>query len=109
MCDIDFFKLYNDRYGHQGGDECLKQVAEILAARYGGEECAVILSRSDMKGAMPVAEAIRSDLKAAGIVHAASKVSKFVTVSIGVTNAVAAGLSIEGLIGGRSRSIALSS
>ncbi|WP_333334340.1 diguanylate cyclase domain-containing protein [Microcoleus sp. BROC3] len=109
LCDIDFFKLYNDRYGHQGGDECLKQVAQILAssaqrrgdlaARYGGEEFAVILPRTDMKGAKQVAESIRSDLKDAAIFHAASKIGKFVTLSIGVTNAVAAaGLSIEGLI-----------
>ena len=116
LCDIDFFKLYNDRYGHQGGDECLKQVAEILdrsaqrggdlAARYGGEEFAVILSRTDMKGAMRVAESIRSDLKAAGIFHAASKVSEFVTLSMGTATAVpAAGLSIEGLIGEADRAL----
>ncbi|MEG3886471.1 diguanylate cyclase [Microcoleus sp. herbarium19] len=116
LCDIDFFKLYNDRYGHQGGDECLKQVAEILdrsaqrgrhlAARYGGEEFAIILSQTDVKGAMQVAESIRSDLKAAEIFHAASKVSEFVTLSIGVATAVpAAGLSIEGLIGEADRAL----
>ncbi len=116
LCDIDFFKLYNDRYGHQGGDECLKQVAEILArsaqrggdlaARYGGEEFAVILSQTDVKEAMRVAESIRSDLKTAGILHAASKVSEFITLSIGITTAVsAAGLSIEGLIGKADRAL----
>ncbi|MBD0309334.1 MAG: diguanylate cyclase, partial [Microcoleus sp. T1-bin1] len=116
LCDIDFFKLYNDRYGHQGGDECLKQVAEILAsnaqrpgdlaARYGGEEFAVILSRTDVKGAMRVAESIRRDLKAAAILHAASTVSEFVTLSMGIANAVpAAGLSIEGLIGQADRAL----
>lgn len=116
LCDIDFFKLYNDRYGHQGGDECLKQVAEILdrnaqrggnlAARYGGEEFAVILSQTDVKGAMQVAESIRSDLTTAGIFHAASKVSELVTLSIGVATAVpAAGLSIEGLIGEADRAL----
>ncbi len=109
LCDIDFFKLYNDRYGHQGGDECLKKVAQILAsnaqrggdlaARYGGEEFAVILPRTDMKGAKRVAESIRSDLKAAAIFHAASKVSKFITLSMGLASAVpSGGLSIEGLI-----------
>jgi diguanylate cyclase (GGDEF)-like protein len=116
LCDIDFFKLYNDRYGHQGGDECLKQVAQILAsnaqrpgdlaARYGGEEFAVILSRTDVKGAMQVAESIRSDLKAAAILHAASTVSEFVTLSIGIAHAVpAAGLSIQGLIGQADRAL----
>ena len=116
LCDIDFFKLYNDHYGHQGGDECLKQVAEILdsnaqregylATRYGGEEFAVILSHTDAKGAMRVAESIRSDLNAAAICHATSKVSQFVTMSLGVTTAVSAnGLSIEGLIGEADRSL----
>ncbi|MEG3859770.1 diguanylate cyclase domain-containing protein [Microcoleus sp. herbarium12] len=109
LCDIDFFKLYNDRYGHQGGDECLKQVAEILdrnaqrggylAARYGGEEFGLILSQTDVKAAMGVAELIRRDLKAAAIVHADSKVSKFVTLSIGTANVVPVdGLSIHWLI-----------
>ncbi|MBD1826675.1 diguanylate cyclase [Microcoleus vaginatus GB1-A2] len=116
LCDIDFFKLYNDHYGHQGGDECLKQVAEILArnaqragdlaARYGGEEFAIILSRTDVKGAMRVAESIRSDLKAAAIFHAASKVSKFITLSMGIATVVpAAGLSIQGLIGQADRAL----
>ena len=116
LCDIDFFKLYNDRYGHQGGDECLKQVAEILdrnaqrggylAARYGGEEFAVILSQTDVKEAMRVAESIRDDLKAAEIYHAASQVSEFITLSIGVTTTVPAiGLSIEGLIGEADRAL----
>ncbi|MBE9123765.1 diguanylate cyclase [Tychonema sp. LEGE 07199] len=116
LLDIDFFKLYNDRYGHQGGDECLKKVAKILeknarrggdlSARYGGEEFTVILSRTEVKGAMRVAELIRSDLNAAAILHADSKVSKFVTLSIGVTNVVpAVGLSIEGLIGEADRAL----
>lgn len=116
LCDIDFFKLYNDLYGHQGGDECLKQVAEILdnnaqrdgylAARYGGEEFAVILPRTDMQEAMRVAESIRSDLKAATIFHAASKVSKFVTLSMGVFSAVSAiGMSVQGLIGEADRAL----
>ncbi|PSB42222.1 diguanylate kinase [filamentous cyanobacterium Phorm 6] len=116
LCDVDFFKLYNDRYGHQGGDECLKQVAEILdrnaqrggylAARYGGEEFAVILSQTDVKEAMRVAESIRNDLKAAEIYHAASKVSEIITLSIGVTTTVPAiGLSIERLIGEADRAL----
>ena len=116
LLDIDFFKLYNDRYGHQGGDECLKKVAEILdrnarrggdlAARYGGEEFAVILSETDASGAMRVAESIRSDLNAMAIPHEASKVSKFVTASLGVASAMpAAELSVEWLIGEADRSL----
>lgn len=96
LCDLDFFKLYNDTYGHQGGDECLKKMAAILkmsahrggdvAARYGGEEFAVILPETDLKGAMRVAESIRRKLREAGIPHAASSVSEFVTASIGVAS-----------------------
>jgi diguanylate cyclase (GGDEF)-like protein len=116
LCDIDFFKLYNDTYGHQGGDECLKKVAEILAqnarrggdvaARYGGEEFAVILPRTDARGAMRVAELIHSDLKAKAIRHAGSNVSKFVTISMGLAIAVSdTELSIEGLIGNADRAL----
>lgn len=116
LCDLDFFKLYNDNCGHQGGDECLKQVAEILkrnarragdlAARYGGEEFAVILPRTDASGARRVAESIRSDLKAAAIDHPGSKVSKFVTISMGVASAVSGDeLSVEDIILAADRSL----
>jgi diguanylate cyclase (GGDEF)-like protein/PAS domain S-box-containing protein len=116
LLDIDFFKLYNDHYGHQGGDECLKKVAEILelnaqrggdlSARYGGEEFAIILSQTDAKGAMRVAESIRSDLKAQAIPHALSKVNEFVTASIGIASTVPhPELCVEWLIGEADRSL----
>jgi diguanylate cyclase (GGDEF)-like protein/PAS domain S-box-containing protein len=116
LCDIDFFKLYNDTYGHQRGDECLKVVAEILAqnarrggdvaARYGGEEFALILPRTDIIGAIQIAKSIRSDLQARAIPHAGSKVSKLVTISIGIAIAVSdVQLSIEELIGNADRAL----
>jgi diguanylate cyclase (GGDEF)-like protein/PAS domain S-box-containing protein len=116
LLDIDFFKLYNDHYGHQGGDECLKKVAGILdinaqrggdlSARYGGEEFAVILSQTDGKGAIRVAESISRDLKAQGIPHALSKVNKCVTASIGIASAVPnPELCVEWLIGEADRSL----
>ncbi|MGL5065041.1 MAG: diguanylate cyclase, partial [Microcoleus sp.] len=116
LCDIDFFKLYNDTYGHQVGDECLKKVAEILkmnarrggdlAARYGGEEFALILSGTDVRGAMQVAESIRQNLTEAAIPHAASKVSNFVTASIGLASVVPrTGLSIKELIAQADRAL----
>lgn len=98
LCDIDFFKAYNDTYGHQAGDECLKQVADILrkaakrpadvVARYGGEEFVVILPNTSLRGAMQVAESIRSKLKSRAIVHEGSGVSKFVTLSCGVAGVI---------------------
>ena len=94
LCDVDFFKLYNDAYGHQAGDECLKQVAKALqnsvkrsadvAARYGGEEMAVVLSNTDRVGAMALAETIRNNVRDLKLYHPGSKVSEYVTLSLGV-------------------------
>ncbi len=94
MLDIDFFKLYNDSYGHQGGDDCLIQVARILdetanretdiVARYGGEEFAAVLPETGSKGAYEVAEAMRSNIEKADIPHKSSKVAEYVSISVGV-------------------------
>jgi len=99
MIDIDLFKAYNDAYGHQKGDECLKQVAQSirselkrpgdLAARYGGEEFVVILPDTDMEGAVAVAEKIQNSVEGLRIPHQASDVSDHVTVSQGVATAIA--------------------
>ncbi len=92
LCDIDHFKLYNDHYGHQAGDECLRAVAAAisrscrasgLVARYGGEEFAIVLPNTDWVAAVSVAERLRSALAAATIPHAASPVCNRVTLSIG--------------------------
>lgn len=93
IMDIDFFKLYNDHYGHLGGDECLISVAKSLAesvqrpgdtvCRYGGEEFAAILPDTDMKGAEKLAERFRSRVVAMRIQHDRSTVSEYVSISIG--------------------------
>jgi len=95
MLDIDFFKLYNDSYGHQGGDTCLTQVATALdqcvqrpadlVARYGGEEFAVVLPETTLEGASNLAEAIRSSIEGLKIEHNENKVSSYVTVSAGIS------------------------
>lgn len=94
MIDIDHFKLYNDSYGHQGGDDCLRRVADTLAkcvlrggelvARYGGEEFAVLLPFTDLAGAKVVARRCLGQLSAAGLPHRASPISQWLTLSIGV-------------------------
>ncbi len=95
FCDLDDFKSFNDTYGHQAGDSCLRQVAKAigetlkrpadLAARYGGEEFAIILPNTDVNGALQVAEKIRQRIKAIAISHVNSTVQqKIVTVSLGV-------------------------
>ena len=94
MIDLDFFKNYNDHYGHQAGDDCLIKVSAALegelfrpadiVARYGGEEFAVLLPGTETVGAMQVAERFVEAVSAIKIPHADSAVSDYVTVSVGV-------------------------
>ncbi|MBN2332699.1 MAG: diguanylate cyclase [Deltaproteobacteria bacterium] len=98
MVDIDFFKLYNDTYGHQAGDECLQTVAKVieqqakrpadLAARYGGEEFAIILPNTDAKGACQLAEQILQAVENLQLTHYGSPVNSHVTISLGISTAV---------------------
>jgi diguanylate cyclase (GGDEF)-like protein/PAS domain S-box-containing protein len=98
LCDIDFFKRYNDTYGHQAGDECLKQVAVALqrsvkrpadvVARYGGEEFAVILPHTADTGALCLAELIREEVRNLSLTHAGSNVSSHITLSLGVAGMI---------------------
>lgn len=97
LFDVDHFKKYNDKYGHQEGDECLKLVAKEvartaprpgdLAARYGGEEFVLILAETDQEGACWVADLVRQNLSALNIPHGESG-HKHVTISCGVTSVV---------------------
>ncbi|MCF6246758.1 MAG: diguanylate cyclase [Desulfobacula sp.] len=94
LCDIDFFKLYNDNYGHQAGDDCLQKVAKAinscahrstdLAARYGGEEFVLVLPCTDAKGAMALSEEVRTCVMNLELDHEKSTVNDYVTLSLGV-------------------------
>jgi diguanylate cyclase (GGDEF)-like protein len=98
LCDIDFFKLYNDNLGHVKGDECLRQIGGILrsaclrprdrASRYGGEEFALILPHTPKAGAMTYARGLQAVLRQANIAHPASTSSKQLTLSGGITTCV---------------------
>jgi diguanylate cyclase (GGDEF)-like protein len=98
LCDIDYFKRYNDCYGHPAGDRCLEQVAQALMqssqrpadliARYGGEEFAVILPNTDTQGAYRVAQKIRQGVQALAVPHESSDVSPWVTVTMGLATIV---------------------
>ena len=98
LFDVDFFKSYNDHYGHVEGDECLKRVAQALAgaahrpsdflARYGGEEFVLLLPASDANAARAVAERCRQAIFKAQIAHAVSTVGQLLTVSIGAGTTV---------------------
>lgn len=98
LCDIDFFKLYNDRYGHPAGDNCLKQIATAinqkirrsgdLLARYGGEEFSAVLPSTDAEGAFYVAESMRQAVLALSLPHEGSEIGTIVTLSIGVATCI---------------------
>ncbi|KPQ36777.1 MAG: two-component system, cell cycle response regulator [Phormidesmis priestleyi Ana] len=94
LCDIDYFKNYNDTYGHQAGDVCLRQVAQAieravkrstdLVARYGGEEFAVVLPNTSVAGVEQVAREIQREIQQLEIPHSCSEISHCITVSLGI-------------------------
>jgi diguanylate cyclase (GGDEF)-like protein len=98
MIDIDYFKNFNDGYGHLSGDECLKKVAATLAksvnrpmdfvARYGGEEFACILPGTDLNGAIYIAETMKKNIERLTITHDYSLIGNYLTISLGVATIV---------------------
>lgn len=115
IIDVDFFKRYNDHYGHQAGDDCLRRVAQTamaalkrpadMLARYGGEEFACILPETSSEGAFELAKQIEACIRRAAIAHADSAVDVNVTVSIGVASRKGGGDTIEQLLGDADRQL----
>lgn len=99
--DVDKFKLYNDYYGHIGGDDCLVRIAQIaqqmvhrpadLVARYGGEEFSVLLPNTDLVGAIKIAQCIQQAIHDQAIPHATSDVKDIVTLSLGISSVIPTG------------------
>jgi diguanylate cyclase (GGDEF)-like protein/hemerythrin-like metal-binding protein len=108
LIDVDYFKRYNDHYGHVQGDACLQEVVKAiqscshreidLVARYGGEEFAVILPDTPMAGALAVAERMVQAVHGLGMQHAASQMVPVVTISAGVASHVPTGQGAKGLV-----------
>ncbi|MEM6448200.1 MAG: diguanylate cyclase [Cyanobacteria bacterium P01_D01_bin.123] len=98
ICDVDYFKRYNDTYGHQAGDKCLRAIASVLReniqragnlpARYGGEEFAVIMPSTDETEAARVANKILQAIRNLNITHNKSDVATYVTISIGIATTI---------------------
>ena len=98
MCDVDCFKAYNDCYGHQMGDDCLKKIAKTLAntirrppdlvARWGGEEFAIILPNTNIRGANYIAKLIREQVHKLAITHEESLIKDYVTISVGIASII---------------------
>lgn len=98
LCDVDYFKLYNDNYGHLHGDDCLLRLAQVmkrslkgtdsLVARYGGEEFAIILPHTLPEQALDWAEILRKDVIKLQIPHIKSKIAEYVTISLGVVSMI---------------------
>ncbi|NMF83783.1 diguanylate cyclase [Nodosilinea sp. P-1105] len=96
LCDIDYFKPYNDNYGHLAGDNCLQQVAQMLqsvsrrpgdlVARYGGEEFVMLLPNTSIDGAVQLTEDIQRAIAALNLAHAYSLVSGEITLSFGLVS-----------------------
>jgi diguanylate cyclase (GGDEF)-like protein len=97
LCDVDYFKLYNDSYGHQAGDRCLQQVAQEiskairendLVARYGGEEFVILLPKTSRENALEIAQRIIDRVSSLQIPHSQSQISETVSISCGLATVI---------------------
>jgi two-component system, sensor histidine kinase ChiS len=116
LCDVDYFKLYNDTYGHPAGDRCLQQIAGALArtikrpadlvARYGGEEFAIVLPDTDRTGAIQLARKFQAAIQALKLPHRRSQVGEYITLSIGISMLVpSSAFSCENLLDAADRAL----